>query len=109
MKFPIQTLIAGVKKLVAEYDRTDDHDPTHNGVSAHDCIRCHLLEAIGIDSTREATRCCSAPIEYEQISGTRVYTIRNGKRIYKTHCAHCKSPSPTMRPGAPQVQDESSR
>lgn len=43
----IYRLCDSVVAAVALYDKSKDHDPTHNGVLNHDCIRCNLLKVLG--------------------------------------------------------------
>ena len=43
---PIYVLVDAVTDAVIAYDRTDDHDWSHNGIADHDCIRCHVVDGL---------------------------------------------------------------
>lgn len=43
---PFYKFLAAVRAAVEDYDLTKDHDPRHNGIADHDCVRCHIVKCL---------------------------------------------------------------
>ena len=43
---PFYEFLAAIREAIEEYDLTKDHDPRHNGVTDHDCVRCHIVACL---------------------------------------------------------------